>query len=93
LTRALVHGAGPCNEPFARCLALVRGPAYVLPYEAENRQCLLVAYPTRGAPGIEGHGKARLGLPHVADAGDDALIQQGISDRAARVLTTQTSKE
>jgi hypothetical protein len=93
LTHALVYGVRPCDEPFARGIALVRGPVCVLPYEADNSQCLLVSYPTHGAPGIEGHGEARLGLPYVADAGDNALVQQGISDRAARVLTTQTSKK
>jgi hypothetical protein len=93
LTRALVHGAGPCNEPVASDIALVREPACVLPYEVENRQRLLVSHPIHESPGIKSHGEARLGLPYVADAGDDALIQQGISDRAVRVLTTQTSKK
>ena len=63
------------------------------PRGVDDREHLLVGdvagAPPRVDPGLE----AALGLPQVADPGDDPLVEQGVADRARRVVGAQPPQD
>ena len=70
----------------ARLKPGARRLAHVLTREARQCRRLLVAHVGQRAPRVDADREARLGLPDVADARDDLLIEQRIADRAPRIV-------
>ncbi len=71
----------------------MRSPVDVLAHEADDRERLRIAHRADRAPRVERHREAGLGLPYVAEAGEDLLVEQGIADRASGIAATQASEE
>src|SRR5690606_31811888 len=57
-----------------------------LPGEAGQPRCPVGGELSDGQPRGDAEQEAELALVHVADAGEVALVQQGLADRAVRVL-------
>ena len=63
------------------------------PRGAHDRERLVVGDLAGRAPRVDAGGEAALALPHVADAGDRALVEQRLADRARRVVLAQAAQE
>ena len=80
----------PCRRRRGGVLhAVPRGLLHPRAGGAHDRERLVVADPPVGRHGSTCAREAALALPEVADAGDRALVEQRVADRARRVVRAQ----
>ena len=69
------------------------GLLHARPGGVDDRERLLVGDVAGAPPRVDPRLEAALGLPQVADPGDDPLVEQGVADRARRVVRAQAAQE